>query len=307
MDIFVSEKELGQRIDHFLAVQNLGLSRAQVQRLIKTRQILINNKPAKASHVLKKDERITVEIPPPQESALKPQALPLEIIYEDKDLLVVNKPTGMVVHPAAGRFANTLVNALLFHCQDLSGIGGELKPGIVHRLDKDTSGLLIVAKNDFTHQALAKQFKDREVEKHYVALVHGQVKQNEGVIHTQYGRHPRQRHKMAVIQPGKGQKIKLREAITRFKVLKKFNAYTLLELGLKTGRTHQLRVHLAYLGYPIVGDVTYGKKKNEFGAVGQLLHSQSLEFMHPRTHKKMVFSVDLPQHFKSIVSDLQAG
>lgn len=278
------QKKNNQRLDqHLAARQDLNLTRSQIGKLIEAGEILVNGQVVKPSYHLKKNDCLTINIPPPRKLETKPENIPLEIVYEDDDLVVVNKPRGMVVHPAAGNYEGTLVNALLHHCQDLSGIGGVVRPGIVHRLDKDTSGLIVVAKNDAAHQSLTKQFKDRVIKKRYVALVQGVVKQDSGEIDAAIGRHPVRRMKMAVTEKG-------REAITHFKVIKRFKDTTLVELAPKTGRTHQLRVHLHHLGHPIVGDPVYGGAKGS----GQLLHASKLSFIHPRTGEKMEFEVPLP-------------
>ena len=259
---YINQTEKGVRLDSFLADQSgLELSRAQIKKLIEAGDIIVNGQASKPSQKLKLDDQITVQVPPPREIDAKAENIPLNIIHEDKDLIVINKPQGMVVHPAAGNHSGTLVNALLYHCQDLSGIGGIIRPGIVHRLDKDTSGLMVVAKNNHTHQALDKQFKVRKIFKQYIALVRGVVKEDSGVIDKVIGRHPINRKKMAVI---KTPKLRGRMATTIFKVIKRFKNYSLLDLVLKTGRTHQIRVHLHSIGHPVVGDQVYGRQKEEF-------------------------------------------
>jgi 23S rRNA pseudouridine1911/1915/1917 synthase len=236
----------------------------------------------------------------PKEITLKAQAIPVEIIYEDNDIIVVNKPKGLVVHPANGNPDGTLVNAIMAICKDsLSGIGGEIRPGIVHRLDKDTSGILIIAKNDVSHINLSEQIKNHEVEKTYIALVKGIVKENEATIKMPIGRSPKDRKKMAVVKEGK-------EAITHFKVLNRYDNYTLLEVKIETGRTHQIRVHLSQIGYPVVGDSTYSNGKNEWGIEGQCLHARSLKFKHPTTNKEMFLEADLPQYFKDVLEQLES-
>ncbi|MCX5751606.1 MAG: RluA family pseudouridine synthase [Candidatus Saganbacteria bacterium] len=306
MEFVAAEGDKDKRLDHFVFEQGVGISRTQIQKLIKEEKILVNAKKAKVAHPLRVGDQITVEIPPPASIDVKPEEIPFGILYEDEDLLVVNKPRGMVTHPAVGHYTGTLVNALLAHCKDLSGIGGELKPGIVHRLDKDTSGIMLVAKNDFTHQALADDLKERTMEKKYIALVHGRVPQEEGIIETKYGRHPTQRQKMAVLTDKHiKESTVVRDAITHYRVLERFNEYTLLELLLKTGRTHQIRVHLAHLGHPVVGDFVYGRKKNDFKIEGQLLHSASIKFIHPRTGKELALEAPLPELMAGIIKKLE--
>ena len=248
---------------------------------------------------IQENDKISVEIPEPKQIELKAQNIPIEIIYEDSDIIVVNKPKGMVVHPANGNPDGTLVNAIMAICKDsLSGIGGEIRPGIVHRIDKDTSGLLIVAKNDNAHVKMSEQIKNHEVKKTYIALVRGVFKENEATIDMPIGRSTSDRKKMAVNKNGKN-------AITHIKVLKRFDKYTLLKVNIETGRTHQIRVHLSHIGYPIVGDYTYSNGKNEFDVIGQCLHAQKLEFKHPITQKDMCLEAELPQYFKDILDKLK--
>jgi 23S rRNA pseudouridine1911/1915/1917 synthase len=296
------------RLDHFLADQEeVKLTRSQIQRLIDNGNIMVNKKVSKPAYKLRAGDRIMVIIPPPIPLETRSENIPLDIIYEDSDIIVVNKPRGMVVHPAVGNYSGTLVNALLNHCKDLSGIGGVQRPGIVHRLDKDTSGLLVVAKNDLAHQSLAKQFKDKTVFKQYLALVHGHMKEDSGTISDPIGRHPVKRKKMAVIGTRDEERGKKgREAITHFKIKERFKHYTLLEIILETGRTHQIRVHLTSIGYPLVGDPIYGSKKNEFGIKSQMLHSAKLAFLHPRTGERLEFSAPLPADMAKIVEKLLA-
>ena len=291
-------EEEGIRIDRYLAKQKPELSRSMIQKLIEDQAILVNQKPVRTSYQIRKQDQITIQIPEVKESNMKAQDIPIDIIYEDQDILVVNKPKGMVVHPANGNPDGTLVNAIMAKCKDgLSGIGGELRPGIVHRLDKDTSGLLIVAKNDQAHIKMSEQIKNREVKKIYIALVKGIVKENEATIQMPIGRSQQDRKKMAVRKDGK-------EAVTHFKVLKRYLHNTLLELKIDTGRTHQIRVHMAQIGHPVVGDMVYSKGKNEFGVEGQMLHAKSLEFMHPITGKKLILEAPLPKYFEEILQKL---
>lgn len=264
--------------------------------MIEDDYVTVNHQLSEPSYLIKLDDRVKVFIPPPPEPTIRPENIPLEIVYEDDDIIVVNKPAGMVTHPAPGNYSGTLVNALLAHTSHLASHGAPLRPGIVHRLDKDTSGLMVVAKSDQAYLSLIKQLKERTVEKTYVALVHGVMKNDRGVIAERIGRHPVQRKKMAVIKTVN----RSREAVSEYKVIKRLKGYTLVEVKIKTGRTHQIRVHLSYLGHPLVGDPTYGKKKNEFGITGQALHAQKLSFIHPRTGEKVEFESELPAVFQKI-------
>ena len=274
-------EQVSKRIDAYMAEKYEDISRVAIQRLIETGKILVNGKKVKASYKVQVNDKITMEEEKAVEVELKAQDIPVEIIYEDRDIIVVNKPKGMVVHPANGNPDGTLVNAIMAICKDsLSGIGGEIRPGIVHRLDKDTSGILIVAKNDKAHINLSQQIKEHKVKKTYIALVKGIVKENNATINMPIGRSEKDRKKMAVTKKGK-------EAITHFKVLKRYDKYTLLEINIETGRTHQIRVHLSQIGYPIVGDEVYSKGKNEWNIKGQCLHAKSLDFKHPITNEDM--------------------
>lgn len=296
--IIVKKEESNQRIDSYLSKKNKDISRVAVQRMIEEKKVLVNGKKTKSSYKVQENDQIILEEEKPKEINLKAQDIPIEIIYEDKDIIVVNKPKGLVVHPANGNPDGTLVNAIMAICKDsLSGIGGEIRPGIVHRLDKDTSGLLIVAKNDKAHIKMSEQIKEHQVEKTYIALVKGVVKENEATIHMPIGRSPRDRKKMAVVKTGK-------DAITHFKVLKRYDNYTLLEVKIETGRTHQIRVHLSQIGYPIVGDSTYSNGKNEWNIEGQCLHAKSLKFKHPITNQEMFLEAKLPQYFEEILRQL---
>ena len=300
METFIVKKEEeNNRIDSYLAKQNNELSRVTIQRLIDEEKILVNDKKTKASYKVKENDKITVEEEKPKEIELKAQDIPVEIIYEDNDIIVVNKPKGMVVHPANGNPDGTLVNAIMAICKDsLSGIGGEIRPGIVHRIDKDTSGILIVAKNDKSHINLSEQIKNHEVQKTYIAMVRGMVKENEATINMPIGRSTKDRKKMAVDKNGKN-------AITHFKVIKRYPKHncTLLEVKIETGRTHQIRVHLSQIGYPIIGDTAYSNGKNEWGIEGQCLHAKSLKFKHPTTGKEMFLEANIPDYFKIIISE----
>ena len=298
-EYIVNQEEKGKRLDTYIPSVDTDITRTSAQRLIEDGNILVNGKNAKVSYKIQENDKISVEIPEPKQIELKAQDIPIEIVYEDSDIIVVNKPKGMVVHPANGNPDGTLVNAIMAICKDsLSGIGGEIRPGIVHRIDKDTSGLLIVAKNDNAHVKMSEQIKNHEVKKTYIALVRGVFKENEATIDMPIGRSTSDRKKMAVNKNGKN-------AITHIKVLKRFDKYTLLQVNIETGRTHQIRVHLSHIGYPIVGDYTYSNGKNEFDVVGQCLHAQKLEFKHPITQKDMCLETELPQYFKDILDKLK--
>jgi len=292
-------EQVSKRIDAYMAEKYEDISRVAIQRLIETGKILVNGKKVKASYKVQVNDKITMEEEKAVEVKLKAQDIPVEIIYEDRDIIVVNKPKGMVVHPANGNPDGTLVNAIMAICKDsLSGIGGEIRPGIVHRLDKDTSGILIVAKNDKAHINLSEQIKEHKVKKIYIALVKGIVKENNATINMPIGRSEKDRKKMAVTKKGK-------EAITHFKVLKRYDKYTLLEINIETGRTHQIRVHLSQIGYPIVGDEVYSKGKNEWNIKGQCLHAKSLDFKHPITNEDMHLEAKIPQYFEKILEELK--
>lgn len=294
----VKNEDKGKRLDRYVTEQNAEITRTAVQRLIDEKNILVNGKEQKASYKVNENDVVEVEIPEPKKIEIKAENIPIEVIYEDSDIVVVNKPKGMVVHPGNGNLDGTLVNAIMAKCGDsLSGIGGEIRPGIVHRIDKDTSGLLIVAKNDKAHVNLSEQIKAHKVKKTYIALVRGVVRENEATIDMPIGRSKTDRKKMAVCKDGKN-------AITHIKVLKRWEHYTLLQVNIETGRTHQIRVHLSYIGYPIIGDYTYSNGKNEFGVVGQCLHAQKLEFKHPTTNKIMELEAPLPEYFQEIIQKL---
>ena len=297
-EIEVKKEEVGKRLDSYISNKKEEITRTAAQRMIEEGNILVNNKKQKVSYKVLEGDLIQIRPEEVKEIEIKPQEIPIEIIYEDNDIIVVNKPKGMVVHPANGNPDGTLVNAIMAICKDsLSGIGGELRPGIVHRLDKDTSGLLIIAKNDKAHVNMSEQIKNHQVKKTYIALVRGAVKENEATINMPIGRSTSDRKKMAVNKNGK-------EAITHIKVLKKYDKYTLLEVNIETGRTHQIRVHLSHIGYPIIGDYTYSNGKNEFGVVGQCLHAKKLEFKHPITNKEMKLEAPLPEYFEKIINEL---
>lgn len=287
------------RLDAYIAKKCEELSRTMIQRLIENGNVLVDGKEKKISYKVQIGEVIQLNVPEAKEIGIKAQNIPLDVVYEDDDIIVVNKPKGMVVHPANGNPDSTLVNAIMAHCKGrLSGIGGEIRPGIVHRLDKDTSGLLIVAKNDKAHINLSEQIKNREVKKIYIAFVRGVVSENEATINMPIGRSSKDRKKMEVRKDGK-------EAITHFKVLKRYDKYTLLEVKIDTGRTHQIRVHMAQIGHSVVGDMVYSNGKNEFGIQGQMLHAKSLDFKHPITGKETHLEAELPEYFTEILNQLE--
>ena len=306
------EERPTERLDTYICECLPEISRSQLKKLIDNKQILLNGTPVKASLKLKGGESILVNLPEPEPIEAIPEDIPLDILYEDQDLIVINKPAGMVVHPAAGHSQGTLVNALLHHCDDLAGIGGELRPGIVHRIDKDTSGVLVATKNDQSHQHLAEQFKQHSIDRHYLALIHGCPDQDSGTIDQPLGRHPLQRKKMS----GKARNAK--RAVTHWKVLKRYpgERLSLIELKLETGRTHQIRVHFAEMNLPLVADPLYGSK-SKLAAIkdpklkkliaqlpGQALHAQSLGFIHPRTGKHLEFSCKMPDTLSHIINYL---
>ncbi len=298
-DYKINEELVGMRLDKAVSMKDNTLSRASVQRLIDEENILVNGKSSKASYKLNFNDIVTINKEEPKEVEIEPQDIPLDIIYEDNDILVVNKQKGLVVHPGNGNPDGTLVNAIMNKCKDsLSGIGGEIRPGIVHRIDKDTSGLLIIAKNDRAHVNMSEQIKDHKVKKTYITLVRGKVKENEATIDMPIGRSTKDRTKMAVSKSGKN-------AITHIKVIERFKEYTLLEVNIETGRTHQIRVHLSQIGYPIVGDYVYSNGKNPFGVEGQMLHSEKLEFKHPITDKEMKLEAKLPEYFEKVLEELR--
>ena len=287
------------RLDKVITILEQELSRSMIQKMLDDGKILVNRKQEKASYKTKSNDIIEVEEIVVKEIELKAQDIPVEVIYEDSDIIVVNKPKGMVVHPANGNPDGTLVNAIMNICKDsLSGIGGEIRPGIVHRIDKDTSGLLIIAKNDKAHINLSEQIKNREITKKYVALVRGVIKENNATIDMPIGRSDKDRKKMAVRKDGKN-------AVTHFNVIKRYNGYTYLDIKIDTGRTHQIRVHLAEIGYPIIGDGVYSNGRNPFGVEGQMLHAKSLEFKHPITGKIMKLEAPLPEYFEDVLRNLE--
>lgn len=294
----ITSEEVNKRIDKYLSEVIENKSRSFIQGLIDNDNIKVNDKLIKSNYKLKLNDIIEVNLPEPLELEVKAEDIKLDIVYEDHDVIVVNKPQGMVVHPAPGNYTGTLVNALLYHCKDLSGINGVIRPGIVHRIDKDTSGILVVAKNDNSHNFLAAQLKDHSMKREYYALVEGRVKNDIGTINEKLGRDPKDRIKMAIIKDG-------RDAITHYEVLENYDYTTLVKCNLETGRTHQIRVHMAHIGHPLVGDPVYGYKKSKFKLMGQMLHAKTLGFVHPTTKEFLEFSTELPSYFKNIIEKLR--
>ncbi len=295
---FTAEGNL--RVDVFLS-EKTSLTRSAVKKLAEEGHVFVNQKPVKAGEVLKPGQVVEIEIPDPKPIAAKPEDIPLDIVYQDDDLAVVNKKQGMTVHAGNGNYEGTLVNALLFRLENLSGINGELRPGIVHRIDKDTSGLLVVAKNDRAHLSLSEQIQNKTCRREYLALLEGVLKEDSGKIVTQIGRNPNNRLQMAVLPAGKG-----RRAETDFFVEERFAKNTLVRFSLKTGRTHQIRVHSKHLGHPVVGDKLYGFSKQRFALDGQLLHAFRLELTHPTTHERMSFTAPLPDYFERVLKILRS-
>lgn len=296
----IGEELAGERLDVALVRLLPELTRARAQKLLENKQVLVGGRDQKANYRVKKGDLLQVFIPPVRPSEYEPEDIELNVLYEDDYLLVLDKPKGQVVHPAAGHGSGTLVNALLYHCRSLSGIGGEARPGIVHRLDKDTSGILVIAKNDHAHAALSAQFKAHSVTREYVAIVHGDVKRDKGTIVAAIGRHPRDRKKMAVVPENKG-----RHAVTHFQVLERFGRFTYLSLQLETGRTHQIRVHLASIGHPVAGDPVYGPRRAGLPLSGQALHARKLGFLHPADNRYLEFTSVPPAEFRSFLALLR--
>ena len=295
----VEEKDAGVRLDKAISDKDSNLSRVAVQRLIDNEKILVNGKKTKASYKISSGDEITIEKEELVEVKLEAEDIPLDVIYEDDDILVVNKQKGLVVHPGNGNPNGTLVNAIMARCKDsLSGIGGEIRPGIVHRIDKDTSGLLIIAKHDKAHINMSEQIKDHKVVKTYLALARGNIRENEATIDMPIARSTRDRTKMAVSKTGK-------KAVTHIKVLERFNGFTYIKVNIETGRTHQIRVHMAQIGFPIVGDTVYSNGKNPFNVVGQMLHSSRLEFVHPISGKNMDLEAPIPEYFEEVLNKLR--
>ncbi len=297
--IVVTEDDEGIRIDKYLTDNLEDITRNRIQKLIDDEQISVNGKLVKANYKVKENDIICVTIPEAVEIDIQAEDIPLDIVYEDDDLLVVNKPKGMVVHPAPGHYTGTLVNAIMHHCKDnLSGINGELRPGIVHRIDMDTTGLLVVCKNDYAHNFLAEQLKEHSITRKYHAIVYNSVKEDDGTVNAPLGRNPSDRKKMAIIKDG-------REAITHYHVIERFKNYSYIECQLETGRTHQIRVHMTSINHPLLGDSLYGPKSSSFNLQGQTLHAKVLGFIHPRTKEYMEFEVPLPEYFEKLVNILK--
>lgn len=298
MEIVIPKEQENERIDKFLSASCPGWSRSQIQQWIKEGHVLVDGKKIKTNYKLSQGDKIEISVPAETEDQeLKPEKIHLDILYEDDYLLVINKPKGMVVHPAPGHMTGTLVNGLLAHCENLSALNGPLRPGIVHRIDKDTSGLLVVAKNDQVHGALVNQLKEKKAVRKYYALVHGNIPHDHGTVDAPIGRDPKDRKRMAVIDGGK-------HAVTHFRVLERFDHYTFIECLLETGRTHQIRVHMRYIGFPLAGDPKYGPRKTlDIG--GQALHAGTLGFIHPETEQYMEFEAPLPLYFERLLESLR--
>ena len=297
--IDVSDEETGERIDSFLSGKT-EFTRTRIQQLIKDKNITVNGEATKSSYKIEENDEIAIEVPEAETTEIKPENIKIDIVYEDSDIAVINKQAGLVVHPAHGHYSGTLVNAILYHIKDLSGINGEIRPGIVHRLDKDTSGLIVIAKNDKVHAALTEMFQEKKIRKTYLAILKGKLNKSEGKIVTQIGRDKNDRKKMTVIDDA----AKGKNAITNYRVISQNNLFTLVKVNIETGRTHQIRVHMRYLGYPILGDSVYGRKDNE---KRQMLHAYKLEFLHPVTGRQMEFTGEIPEDFQKALkkSDLK--
>ncbi len=295
----VLEEEDGDRLDVYLSNQLGDMSRSYIQKIIKDKKVKVNDKIQKAKYLVKEDDSVIIEIPAPKLLEITPQDIPINIVYEDDDLLIVNKPQNMVVHPAPGNYDNTLVNAILYHCKDnLSSINGVIRPGIVHRIDKDTSGLLMIAKNNNSHNSLASQLKDHSIAREYQFICHGVFKEDKVTVDKPLGRNPKDRLKMAIVKDGK-------RAVTHFEVIERFENYTLVKARLETGRTHQIRVHAASLNHPLLGDVVYGPKNNKLKVEGQTLHAKKLGFIHPTKNEYIEFNSDLPEYFINILNKIR--
>ncbi len=298
LEIFVDEED-DERLDLYLSQELNNVSRSYIQKLIKEGLVKVNDKVAKAKYAVCEGDHIQVYLPEPKKLEIEAENIPIDIVYEDDDVAVVNKPQGMVVHPAPGNYSGTLVNALLYHLNSLSSINGIIRPGIVHRIDKDTSGLLMIAKNDLAHEELSKQLKAHTINRIYNALVDGNIKEEKGTIDAPIGRHPVDRKKMTVIN------LNSKEAVTHFRILERFGQYTLIEAKLETGRTHQIRVHMSFINNPVTGDPVYGGKNQRFKTKGQLLHAKTIGFIHPRTKEYLEFDSALPEHFIRILNILR--
>lgn len=300
-EYFVETGEAGIRIDKYLSDRNQEISRSYLQKLLKDEMVLVGEKPVKSNYKVCAGDRIQLTVPDAVEPEIEPEEMDLDILYEDMDIVLINKPKGMVVHPAAGHYSGTLVNALMAHCRDdLSGINGVMRPGIVHRIDMDTTGVLIVCKNDNAHNVIARQLKDHSITRKYYAIVHGVLKEEEGTVNAPIGRHPIDRKKMSVNEKNG------REAITHFRVLERFKQFTYVECQLETGRTHQIRVHMASIGHPLLGDFVYGPQKSPYKLTGQTLHAGVLGITHPATGEYMEFHAPLPDYFEDLLRKLRA-
>ena len=300
-EYFVEAGESALRIDRYLSERNQDISRSYLQKLLKDEKVLVDGKPVKSNYKVSAGDKIQLTIPDAVEPEIEAEEMDLDILYEDKDIILINKPKGMVVHPAAGHFSGTLVNALMAHCRDdLSGINGVMRPGIVHRIDMDTTGVLIVCKNDNSHNSIAQQLKDHSITRKYYAIVHGVLKEEEGTVSAPIGRHPVDRKKMSVNEKNG------REATTHFRVLERFRQFTYVECQLETGRTHQIRVHMASIGHPLLGDVVYGPSKSPYKLIGQTLHAGVLGIVHPTTGEYMEFHAPLPDYFEDLLRKLRA-
>jgi 23S rRNA pseudouridine1911/1915/1917 synthase len=296
----VSPEMEGERIDKCISSYMADLSRSYIQKIIKDGNVFVNDMAVKANYKCRFDDKIRFILPKAVEPDIPPQNIPLDIIYEDSDILIVNKPKNMVVHPAPGHYEGTLVNAIMYHCKDgLSGINGVMRPGIVHRIDKDTTGSLIVCKNDETHRAIADMLKTHDITRKYRAIVYGNIKEDEGVVDAPIGRHPNDRKKMAVNEKNG------KRAVTHYRVLERFGDYTYIECELETGRTHQIRVHMASIGHPLLGDEVYSKNKSKFKLEGQVLHAMTIGFVHPRSKEYMEFNAELPEYFERLLEILR--
>lgn len=298
-EFLVLEEDEGDRLDVYLSKELGDMSRSYIQKIIKDKKVIVNDKIEKAKYLVKEDDKIKIEIPAPKLLEVTPQDIPIEIVYEDDDILIVNKPQGMVVHPAPGNYDNTLVNAILYHCKDnLSSINGVIRPGIVHRIDKDTSGILMIAKNNNSHNSLAEQLKDHSITREYEFICHGVVKEDKITVDKPIGRNPKDRLKMSVVNNGK-------RAVTHFEVVKRFENFTHMRARLETGRTHQIRVHSLSINHPLLGDNLYGPKTSKFKLKGQTLHAKKLGFIHPTTNEYIEFNSDLPDYFNEIIDKLR--
>ena len=298
-EFLVLDEEEGDRLDVYLSSQLGDMSRSYIQKIIKDKKVKVNGKEEKAKYLVKEDDEIKIEIPAPKLLEVVPQDIPIDIVYEDDDVLIVNKPQDMVVHPAPGNYEGTLVNAILYHCKDkLSSINGVIRPGIVHRIDKDTSGLLMIAKNNNAHNSLAEQLKDHSITREYEFICHGVVKEDKITVNKPIGRNPKDRLKMAIVNEGK-------HAVTHFEVIERYDNFTHMKARLETGRTHQIRVHALSINHPLLGDPIYGPKNTKFNLKGQTLHARKIGFIHPTTNEYIEFNSDLPEYFTNIINKIK--